>query len=371
MAARRDEGQITVVADAPRFPVPVVVGFVASVLDALALPPAAARQAAEMLVVADLRGVDSHGVARLPSYAVRLQRGLINRDATLTTLRETAATLAFDANNGFGLTLAAEAMGRCIAKAETSGLCMATVRRSNHFGIAGYYALLAARRGLCGIAMTNASPLVVPTFGAAAMLGTNPIAVAVPTADGPPVVLDMATSAVAWGKVEVARRAGHAIPLGWAVDEAGAPTSDPFAARWLTPLGGERETSGHKGYGLGVIVDALCGPLAGAAWSAHVAGSRAAPRAANIGHVFMAWRVDAFREPAEFFADLEAMLAELRATPAAAGHEATGVLVPGDPEEAAEAAARRLGVPIARPVLAELAALAAELGVPFPLVEIG
>jgi LDH2 family malate/lactate/ureidoglycolate dehydrogenase len=213
--------------------------------------------------------------------------------------------------------------------------------------------------------MTNASPLVVPTFGAHAMLGTNPIAFAVPTGDGPPLVLDMSTSAVAWGKIEIARRAGTAIPFGWALDEQGQPTTGPHAVRALTPLGGEPATSGHKGYGLAVMVDVLCGPLAGAAWSSHVSGATGPNREATIGHTFMAWRIDAFRDPVDFFADLDAMLADLRATTPIPGHEATGVLIPGDPEIAAERANRERGVPVQPAVLDELRKLAAELGVPF------
>ncbi len=355
---------------APRFPLPRLTEFAAALLVGMGVPAEDAGPAADLLLLADLRGVDSHGVARLPFYAARFRRGLIRADAELRVLREGPVTLAFDAGDGFGLTQAPLAMERCIAKAEETGLCLATVGHSNHFGIAGAYALMAARHGLGGMAMTNASTLVVPTFGAQPMLGTNPIAVAVPTSpDGatPPLVLDMSTSAVAWGKIEVARRAGSQIPLGWAVDEAGVPTTDPFAARWLTPLGGPRETSGHKGYGLGLIVDLLCGPLAGAAWGAHVLGSRGPNRPANVGHAFMAWRIDAFRDLDEFFADLGAMLAELRATPPAPGHEATGVLVPGDPEARAEAVNRRLGVPVRPPVVEELRTLASELGVPFDL----
>jgi LDH2 family malate/lactate/ureidoglycolate dehydrogenase len=226
---------------------------------------------------------------------------------------------------------------------------------------------MAAERGLGGLAMTNASPLVVPTFGREGRLGTNPIAFAVPTGDGPPLVLDMATSAVAWGKIEIARRAGRPIPRGWALDLEGMVTTDPVAARWLLPLGGERDTSGFKGYGLGVLVDVLCGPLAGSAWSLHISGARGADVPAGIGHTFMAWRIDAFRDPADFYADLRTMLGELRATPPAPGDEATGVLVPGDPEIAAEAINRRDGLPIKREVLAELRLLADELGVPFGL----
>ena len=356
--------------DAPRFPLAHLTRFAASLLVAMGVPPRHAGPAAEFLLLADLRGVDSHGVARLPFYAARFRRGLIDAGAELRVLREGPSTLAFDAGDGFGLTQAPRAMERCIDKAEETGICLATVGHSNHFGIAGAYALMAARRGLGGMAMTNASTLVVPTFGTQPMLGTNPIAIAVPTSTkgtSPPLVLDMSTSAVAWGKIEIARRAGSSIPLGWAVDDGGVPTTDPFAARWLTPLGGARETSGHKGYGLGVVVDILCGPLAGAAWGAHVLGSRGPDRPANVGHTFMAWRIDAFRDPEEFFADLAAMLAELRATPPAPGHEGTGVLVPGDPEIRAESVNRRLGVPVRPPVVEELRTLAGELGVPCDL----
>ena len=189
------------------------------------------------------------------------------------------------------------------------------VRASNHFGIAGYYALIAARRGLCAISMTNSSPLVFPTFGSKPMLGSNPLAVAVPTGDGPPLVLDMSTSTVAWGKIEIYRRAGKSLPVGWALDEQLLPTTDPNAARWLTPLGGTRETGGQKGYGLSIVVDVLCGPLASGVWSAHISGATGGRHVAGTGHTFMAWRIDAFRDPADFYADLQELLSELRACP--------------------------------------------------------
>lgn len=352
-----------------RLSVAVLTEFAHAAFCRVGVAEAAARQAVDVLLTADLRGIESHGLARLPSYIHRIQQGLIALDAELTTLRETPVSLAFDAGNGLGLVQGPAAMARCLAKAEASGLCFATVRQSNHFGIAGYYALMAARRQLCGLAMTNASPLVMPTHGAEARLGTNPIAFAAPTGDGPPLVVDMATSTVAWGKIEVARRAGAPLPRGWAVDAAGRPATDATAARWLMPLGGETATGGHKGYCLAVLVDVLCGPLAGAAWSAHVAGSRAAPAAADIGHTFVAWRIDLFREPAEFYRDLRAMLQELRATPPAPGHEAPGVLIPGDPELAAEAANRANGIPLRPALVDELRALADELGLAFPVAD--
>jgi L-2-hydroxycarboxylate dehydrogenase (NAD+) len=352
--------------DAPRFPLEHLTSHAESTFLALGLRPDDARVAAESLVVADLYGIDSHGVARLPFHARRIRRGLVNLAAELIVVRETPSTLVLDADNGFGQSLAPRAMERCIAKAEATGICLTTVRRSNHFGIAGYYVVMATRRGLGGMAMTNSSPLVVPTFGRFPRLGTNPIAIGVPTGDGPPLVLDMATSTVAYGKLEIARRANTPIPLGWPVDDRGIPTTDPHAARFLTPLGGDRATSGHKGYGLAVLVDVFCGPLGGA-WSTLVSGTRGPDKPSGIGHAFMAWRIDAFRDPVEFYADLKAMIADLRATPPAPGHEATGILVPGDPEHAAEERNLHLGVPIKREVLDELRALAHELGLPFSL----
>ena len=349
-----------------------MVAFVAEVLTTLGLPRQTATTAATFLLIADARGVESHGIARLPYYASRFRRGLVNTDATLEIIRESASTLALDAHNGFALALAPEAMERCIAKAELSGLCLATVRASNHFGIAGAYAKMAALRGLGGMAMTNASPLVVPTNGRVAMLGTNPIAFAVPRGPDPgtpPLVIDLATSTVAWGKIEVARRANAAIPEGWALDEDALPTTDPHAARYLTPLGGERLSGGHKGYALATMVDVLCGPLSGASWSVRISGSRGDDIAAGIGHVFMAWRIDAFRDPEEFYAAVDDMAVQLRLTPPVQRGDAPEqpVLLPGDPELAAEETSARLGIPIRPEVLAELRELAGTLGVEWSL----
>ncbi len=341
--------------------------FAAALLVRLGVPANRAARAAETLVLADLRGVSSHGVARLGMYARRIACGTIDPAAELTVVRESPATLALDAGDGLGLALAPEATDRAIAKASETGLAFCTVRNSSHFGIAGAYALQAARAGLGAIAMTNAGPNVAPTGGAQPMLGTNPIAFAVPIGEGePPLVLDMATSAVALGKIEVARRAGSAIPAGWALDETGSVTTDPFAARWLLPLGGHAETGGHKGYGLALMVDILCGPLAGSLWGTHLATLQRADVRSGIGHAFLVWRIDAFRDPDEFAADLRAMLAELRACPPAPGSGPGCVLIPGDPEAAATAANRDAGIPLDAGVAAELRELGRELEVDFP-----
>ncbi len=355
--------------DRPRFTRTELALFVARVFERFGLASDRAATSAYFLLIADLRGVESHGIARLPYYANRFLRGLVNVDAVLSVVRESPSTLALDAQNGLGLALAPLAMEATIAKAAETGICLTTVRASNHFGIAGAYAQMAADRGLGGIAMTNSSPVVVPTFGSVPMLGTNPIAFAVPRSDAgdvPPLVIDLATSTVAWGKIEVARRANSPIPIGWALDEAAMPTTDPHAARYLTPLGGERLTGGHKGYALAMMVDVLCGPLGGGAWSLHVSGVRGGDAAAGTGHMFTAWRIDSFQDRQSFFADIDDMVTQLTATPVAPGDHQP-VMVPGDPELAAERENADRGIPVRVEVLAELRALAHEIGVQFDL----
>jgi len=262
------------------------------------------------------------------------------------------------------------AMERCLAKAEETGICLGTVRNSSHFGIAGRYALMAAERGLCGMAMTNTSPLVVPTFAKDKAIGTNPIAFAAPTS-GTPFCLDMSTATVAVGKLEVAKRLGVPIPVGWAVDRNGEPATDPFQAAGLTPLGGLRLTSGHKGYGLGLMVEIFCGQLAGNPWSMKIPRTHEGGDSGDTGHMFMAWRVDAFREPGEFVREMDEMIADLHGMEVAEVYPGQRVLVPGDPEVAAEEENGRLGIPVRRAVLEELNEEAAKLGVEPLTVGIG
>ncbi len=353
-----------------RFEREIVASFISDALLASGIAADQARIAADLLLLADLRGVESHGVARLTGYVKRLRAGLIDPAARLTVVQELASTLALDANNGLGLLMAREAMERTITKAESSGICLTTVRRSNHFGIAGSYAIMAAERGHGGMATTNASRLVVPTFAKGPMLGTNPIAFAVPTGSGRPFIIDMSTSTVAWGKIEIARRAGLPIPPGWAVDEEGHATTDPHAVVGLTPLGGDRMTSGHKGYGLGMMVEVLCAVLAGSSWSYDIGRTTSLSYESGIGHTFLAWRIDAFREPREFTRQLDSMIAEVRAAPVADDAAHHHVMIPGDPEAEAEAENTRLGIPVRPEVLAELTQMANLVGV-VPLAERG
>lgn len=363
MTHTRDIDDTTAVTEV-RYPLDDLRRFTVSALVAGGLDRERAVQAAEILLLADLRGVASHGLGRLAGYVSRLQRGFDRADARLEVDRETPCTLALNGNFGLGLLIGPEAMRRTIAKAKDVGICMTTVRNSNHFGIAGTYACMAAAEGLGGMAMTNASRLVVPTFAREPRLGTNPIAFAVP-ASGDPFVLDMSTSTVAWGKIEIARRAGLPIPEGWAVDVEGRPTTDPHQVTGLTPLGGPKEHSGHKGYGLGLLVEILTGPLSGNVWSNHVGRAWEQKEPPGTGHFFMAWRIDAFRDPDEFRREMDDMIRELHDTPTA--DDAPGpVIVPGEPEAEAERRNRLEGVPVAPGLVLELRDLAQRLGLEHP-----
>lgn len=350
----------------PRFVEDELATLVQKLFEASGVGTEAARQATNALLLADLRGIESHGVARLPGYVRRLRNGRIDANAELTVDRETPSTVAFNANNGLGLTAARRAMTRCIAKAEETGICMATVRRSNHFGIAGTYALMAAEHGLGGMAMTNSSAIVVPMFGKESMLGTNPLAFAVPTGSLP-FCLDMSTATVAFGKIEMARRAGLPIPAGWGLDGDGRTTTDPHAVQGLSPLGGTSEMCGHKGYGLGLMVEIFCSHLATNAWSHEIGASYDSDAPTEgTGHAFVAWRIDAFRDLDGFKRDIDGMLATLRACKVSDEHPGKQVLIPGDPESEAEMKNRELGIPVRRTVLREMAEVAGECGVAFP-----
>lgn len=340
--------------------------FAASIFVWCGVPQDRAERAAWTLVRSDLRGIQSHGVARLHLYVKALQEGLVDPVVDLTVERESASTLVLDGHSGFALALAPEAMDRTIAKAQESGICMTVLRNSSHYGIAGGYVLQAAEAGLGAMSMTNAGPLVVPTGGIEAKFGTNPIAFAVPTGSGePPFVVDMATSAVPWGKVEIARRLDTPLPQGVAMDGFGNPTTNGHDAAALSPLGGTRATGGHKGYCLAMIVDVLCGPLAGSLWGTHLTSVFKTHDRSRLGQFFLAWRIDAFRDPEEFERDLKQMLQELRSTKTAEGWDQ--VLAPGDPEIAAERFHAAHGITLDPVVTMTLRDLGQQSGVPFPV----
>ena len=289
-----------------------------------AVPAEDAALAADVLLSADRRGVDSHGMIRLNSYyGSRLRKGLINPLSPMTILKETPTTLAVDGNNGLGHPLGVKTMRQCIEKAKASGLAMATVSNSNHYGIAGYYAMLALEQDMIGVSFTNSGPLVAPTHGKKAMLGTNPIAVAVPAASQKPFVLDMATSIVPIGRVSVYQKEGKAIPAGWGVDSNGLITEDPsqvVSGGALMPLGGPEIMRGYKGYGLALMVDIFSGVLASSGFGEKVYGSSGSS-AARVGHFFAVINIEAFRELEGFKKDMDDLLRQMKDSPKADGEE--------------------------------------------------
>jgi LDH2 family malate/lactate/ureidoglycolate dehydrogenase len=353
------------------FPWPRLHEFCARVFRRLDVPDADAVLAADVLSSADRRGIDSHGVARLRTYVDLLGAGRINPRPRLEVLRQTASTATVDGDNGLGLVVGPRANAIALDKAAGAGTGWVAVRHTNHFGIAGYYVLQALERDMIGWAMTNTTKAVAPLWGAERMLGTNPIAIGFPGKEEPPIVLDMSTSAVPLGKIEIAVRKGEGIPAGWAVDREGAPTTDPRAmveGGALLPLGSDREHGGHKGYGLAVAVDVLSAVLSGANWGPFAPpftlGQEDPPRwvGKGIGHFFGAMRIDAFREPDEFKAQIDDLVRTLRGTRPAPG--TTGPILPGDPERAAQDERDTSGVPLLSAVLEDLRGISRQTGVP-------
>ena len=347
-----------------RVPLAELQRFVVEVLASVGVPDDEARIVADVLTSADVRGVDSHGVARLSRYVECIESGKIARRAEIKVLSAWPAIARLDGGGGMGQVVGYRAMQRCLDMAERAGMASVSVTHSNHYGIAGYYAMMALPRGMIGISLTNASPTAVPTFGRQRMLGTNPLAMAVPAGNERPWVIDMATTAIPVGKLEIAMRHGRQLQYGVALDGAGKVTTDPWVARRegaLLPLGGPAETAGHKGYGLSVLVDILSGVLSGSGYSSTLRGGWGV---SPIGHFFAAIRVDAVRPLAEFQAMMDQMIRDLRESPKALGHER--ILIHGEPEFEAEEARRRDGIPLVAPVYEDLCKLAARLGVPAP-----
>jgi L-2-hydroxycarboxylate dehydrogenase (NAD+) len=354
------------------FPIEVLREFSARIFLHFGVPKADAAQAADVLASADLRGIDSHGVARLTSYFELLSEGLINPTPKIKILRSTASTATIDGDNGLGLVVGPQANTVAMDMAEKAGSGWVSICNTNHFGIAGYYVLQALKRDMIGWAMTNSTKLVTPLWGAERMLGTNPIAIGFPGKDEPPIVIDMATCAAAYGKIEMARRRGQPIPEGWGIDHQGRGTTNPddiVAGGALLPLGSDRERGGHKGYGLAVMVDILCGPLSGANWGPFTPPfalrqeipARSVGR--GIGHFFGAMRIDGFIEADEFKRQMDDFVRTFRATRPAPGTD--GPLIPGDPEREAENVRSKDGVPLIMPVVDELRVISKKIGIPF------
>ena len=355
-----------------RFPIEYLKDFSAKVFMHFGVPQTDANQAADVLAKSDLRGIDSHGVARLPTYFDMLTIGRINPKPNIKIAREKLSVATVDGDNGLGLVVGPKANEIAMEKAQKYGSGWVSVCHTNHFGIAGYYPLKALERDLIGWAMTNATKLVAPLWGSERMIGTNPIAIAFPGYEEPPIVIDLATSAASYGKVEMARREKNKVPAGWIIDKAGHSTTNPddiVDGGALLPLGSERETGGHKGYALAAMVDILCAVLSGANW-----GPFAPPFALRqeiptrsvgkgIGHFFGAIQIDGFIDKEEFKKQIDEWIRVFRKTKPAPG--TNGPLIPGDPEREAEAIRSRGGIPLLKPVVDGLLDLSKKTGIPF------
>lgn len=324
-----------------------------------------ATLATDVLIKADLRGIDSHGVARLIGYVRLWEKQRINSQPTIKIIHETPTTATVDGDAGLGLVVAPFAMKIAMEKAALYGSGWVSVKNSNHFGIAGYHALMAAEKDMIGLAMTNASPLVAPTFSKERMLGTNPICYAFPAGEFPPVVIDMATSAAANGKLEIAQRKNENVPEGWVQDSEGNETADPNVLKEggsLLPLGTDREHSSHKGFGLSSAVDILSAVLSGANYGPWVPPfvsflePAPNPPGEGIGHFVGAMRVDGFRPIEEYKKNIDQWIARFKT--AIPIDQNQPVIIPGEPEYEAEQLNRQLGIPVNNEVLKDLTTLA-------------
>jgi LDH2 family malate/lactate/ureidoglycolate dehydrogenase len=323
-----------------------------------------AATATKTLLSADLRGIDSHGIARLSGYVRLWEAKRVNATPDIKVIHQTPSTAVVDGDSGLGLVVAPFAMKIAIEKARNVGTGWVSVQHSNHFGIAGYHAMMALEHDMIGIAMTNASPLVAPTFSIDKMLGTNPICVAAPAGKEPAFVADLATTTAANGKLEILQRKNADTPDGWVQDAEGNPTNDANILKKggaLLPLGGDREHGSHKGYALGAVVDIFSALLSGANYAPWVPPFPAyVPMPAQqpgkgIGHFLGAMRVDAFRPADEFKAAMDHWIQGFRSCRTVPGEEK--VLVPGDPEREFEAERMANGIPLLEPVVKDLQSL--------------
>jgi L-2-hydroxycarboxylate dehydrogenase (NAD+) len=350
-------------------PVPLLQTWTARLVERLGTPPDIAADVAEILVASDVRGIASHGTARLPNYVDLIEAGVMDPAARPERVGGRPALMHWDGRNGWGHHAGRVAMDAALEASADLGMAASVVRGTNHFGIAGWYALRAADAGMIGIALSNTSPLVAPTRARLPLIGTNPIAIAAPAGRFGAFCLDMATSTIPRGRIEVAARRGEGLPIGWAIDAEGRPARTPEAALAgaLHPLGGEEVSGGHKGYGLSLAVDLLTGVLSGSAFGPNIIGLFSTEAPSDLGQTFIAIDPSALAPTGAFEQRLEGYLDQLVAAPTVP--DAPGrVLVPGEPE--ADAARRSLerGVLIDAVHAQRLADLGARLGVPFPSI---
>lgn len=360
-----------------RIPPDVLKSFCTQALEKLGVPKEDATITAEVLVAADLRGIDSHGVARMSRYVTGIQQGMMKPKANPRVVHQTPSTATIDADAGLGQPVSHMAMQLAITKAREHSVGFVAVRNSNHYGIAGYYAMMALAEDMIGISTTNTEVIVVPTFAKNAVLGTNPIAIAVPAGKERPFVLDMSTSTVTRGKIEVYARLEKPTPLNWATDEKGTATDNPArvlqniinrSGGGLLPLGGALEESGgHKGYGLALAVEIFSAILPGALYANRVypKTTDGKPLPSGIGHFFGAMQVDAFRPKDEFKQDMDDLIHRLKNTPKT--DKATRIFIHGEKEFEQEEKLTKIGIPLNKKVIEDLRSIAKQLGISKPL----
>ena len=345
--------------------------FSKSIFEKIGCSPAHAANATKVLLSADLRGVDSHGVARLSGYVRLWEAKRVNATPAIKIIHESPSTAVVDGDSGLGLVVAPFAMQVAIDKAKNAGTGWVSVQNSNHFGIAGIHAMMALEHDMIGIAMTNASALVAPTFSTEKLLGTNPIAVAIPAGNEQPFVADFATTTAANGKLEILQRKNKPVPEGWVQTKDGSISTNANELKEggaLLPLGSDREHSSHKGYMLGSIVDIFSALLSGANYGPWVPPFPAyVPMPENmpgkgIGHFFGAMRIDAFRTAEDFKANMDQWIRRFKTAETVEGEER--VIIPGEPEVAMEADRRTNGIDLLQPVVDDLMALSDKFSVP-------
>lgn len=329
-----------------------------------------AKEATNVLVMADLRGIDSHGFARLSGYIRLWEKGRINAKPNISIIHETPSTASVDGDLGLGLNVGPFAMRVAIEKAKNVGSGWVSVKNSNHFGIASYHAMLALEEDMIGIAMTNASPLVAPTHSKERMLGTNPMCYVFPAKKYSPIVIDMATSAAANGKLEIAQRENKKIPLGWLKDKDGKDSSDPGdlkAGGFLLPLGSDKDHGSHKGYGLSAVVDIFSAVLSGANFGPWVPpfvsflDPSKDPVGEGLGHFFGAMRVDGFRKKEDYFKSIDTWIERFKNADRIDSN--IPVIIPGEPEQWEFENRKKSGIPLNELVLKDLEELAQKFSI--------
>lgn len=331
--------------------------FTSSIMQKAGLDEESSRIFAESLVNADMRGIASHGLTRLTTYARRVRDGLVSRDSKIKIIKDGSSILLIDGQNGMGVVTAYRTMEICVERAAKNGCCFAAVRGGNHFGYAGYFTEYAASKDMIGISMANGPAAIVPTGGAKPLLGTNPLSISIPARRYPPMILDMSTSVVARGKVTLAKKEGRTIPNNWGVDIEGRPTTDPAKVYAMLPFGGA------KGYGISLIIEILCSCLSGALNGQTMGSFYDYTRIQESGFFLGAINISSIM-PLDVFKDkVDELFDSIKNSPKAPG--VSEIMIPGEIELIKYESSLKEGVQLSEAVIKELEALSIEYGVPF------